>query len=75
MSTQKKDKSSAFKRLAEARTNKALDQIRVIGNLANRNNYSYTYDQAKKIIVALKQAVNEIEAKFKSEANNQKFEL
>ena len=71
----KKDKSDSFIRLAEARTNKALDQIRVIGNLANRNNYSYSDDQAKKIIAALKQAVNETEAKFKSAANSHKFEL
>ena len=42
-----------FVRLAESRVNKAIKSIRLIGNLSNKNNYSYTDKDAKQIIRAL----------------------
>lgn len=36
-----KDKRERFERLSVARTTKVLEQIRLIGNLGNRNNYEY----------------------------------
>lgn len=71
----KKDKKEVFIKLAETRTNKALTQIKNIGNLSNKNNYQYTEDQAKKIVHALKNAVNEVENKFKQKAGNEEFRL
>ena len=38
---EKSDKERKFKELAEKRVNRALDSIRLIGNLSNRQNYSY----------------------------------
>jgi hypothetical protein len=59
--SKKRDK---FKDLAEKRTNKALETIRLIGNLSNRNSYAYEETEVKKIVKALKDAVSEVEARF-----------
>ncbi len=59
--SKKRDK---FKDLAEKRTNKALETIRLIGNLSNRQSYAYEEAEVKKIVKALKDAVSEVEARF-----------
>ena len=50
-------KSEAFKRLAEARTGKAIESVLRIGNLANKRNYEYRDEDVKKIITALKRRI------------------
>ncbi len=53
-----------FRELAEKRTNKALDAIRVIGNLSNRQLYEYDEAEVRKVIKALRDAVGDVESKF-----------
>jgi hypothetical protein len=53
-----------FVELAEKRVSRALRDIRLIGNLSNRSNYNYTEDDAKKIYRALRDAVEEMKARF-----------
>jgi len=53
-----------FVELAQKRVNRALKDIKLIGNLSNRSNYSYTDDDAKKIYKALQSAVNDLKARF-----------
>ena len=60
----KADSAEKFKELAEKRVNKALKDIRLIGNLSNRSNYKYTDAQVKKIMKALKESVRECESRF-----------
>lgn len=55
-----------FKELAEKRVNRAIKDLTLIGNLANRSNYSYSDQDAKKILKALKDALDETRAKFES---------
>ena len=55
-----------FKELAEKRVNRAIKDLQLIGNLANKSNYSYTDADAKKIVKALKEAVDEMRLKFES---------
>ncbi|MEQ9554334.1 MAG: hypothetical protein RIG67_01110 [Rhodospirillales bacterium] len=62
----KLEKREKFVRLAEGRTQAALDAIRKLGNLSNRRAYDYDPDDIKKIIKALRDATNEIERKFGS---------
>jgi hypothetical protein len=74
------DKSNSranFKRLAEARMDKALRAIRLIGNLSNRSNYTYTDEEVKKLVKALDDEVRLVKSKFSvSEARvNDKFKL
>ena len=56
---------------------KALKSIRLVGNLSNRNNYSYNDDEAKKLVKALEDEVKLVKSKFSvSEARlNDKFRL
>ena len=42
------DKNKKFRELAEKRVTRLINNLRLIGNLANRNNYSYTEDEAQK---------------------------
>jgi ABC-type Fe3+-hydroxamate transport system substrate-binding protein len=53
-----------FVELAEKRVTRALRDIRLIGNLSNRSNYKYTEDDARKICKALREAVEEVRARF-----------
>ena len=57
-------KQGKFRELAEKRTNKALEAIRLIGNLSNRQTYVYQEGEVRKIVRALRDAVADVEARF-----------
>lgn len=61
-------KSERFRRLAEKRTNAAIEHIRVIGNLANRSAYEYTDEDVAQLFKALNEAVRTCRAKFDDRA-------
>jgi hypothetical protein len=71
------EKREKFVRLAEGRTQSALDAIRKIGNLSNRRAYDYDDNDIKKIIKTLREATNEVERKFGSSSSDgiNKFKL
>ena len=58
-----------FVELAQKRVNKAIKDIKLIGNLSNKSNYSYSDEDAKKIYAALKKALEEMKARFDSKGN------
>lgn len=69
-------KREKFIRLAESRVNKALNDIRLIGNLSNKNNYDYDKSDVNKIISTLEQEVRSVKKKFETvQQNNKKFKL
>ena len=53
-----------FRRLAESRVNRALNDIRLIGNLSNKNNYDYTSEEVDKIFRALDSELKQVRARF-----------
>ena len=55
-----------FVRLAEGRTQIALDAIRKLGNLSNKRAYEFTEADIRKIGKALKDAVSDLEKRFGS---------
>ena len=57
-------KEEKFTRLAAKRTQAALIKVRLLGNLTG-SSYRYTEEQANKILASLRQAVNELEGKFR----------
>jgi hypothetical protein len=59
------DKSQRFKRVAAARTERILDNIRLLGNCGNRNTYSYTDEEVAKIYSAIEQELKTSRARFK----------
>lgn len=55
-----------FVELTEKRVTKTLKDIKLIGNLSNKSNYSYTKADSEKIYKALKKAIDEMKARFDS---------
>lgn len=62
----KEDPRSAFVRLAEARTNKILKSLDLLGNLSNKSNYSYSDEDIRKIFKAIDQKASLVSSKFKA---------
>jgi len=63
-----------FKRVAEARTNAALDKLRILGNLSNRQMYSYSEEDINKIFSAINEKMRETRSKFRF-SNRERFKL
>lgn len=59
----KKDK---FVRIAEARTNKIIDMIRLLGNCSNKASYEYSKEDVRKIFTAIESELKAAKAKFDS---------
>jgi hypothetical protein len=59
-----RDKRGKFVELAEARVNRAIKDMRLIGNLANRSAYEYTEEDAKKIFRVLQKELDSARARF-----------
>jgi hypothetical protein len=68
-------KRERFVRLAEARTNKTIDMIRLIGNLSNRNNYDYSDADVQKIFNAIERELKSSRVKFSGPDVNDTFKL
>ncbi len=69
-------KRERFVRLAEARTNKILEMIRLLGNCSSKANYEYTEEDVKKIFGALEKELKNTKNRFLGiEAKEEKFTL
>ena len=69
----KKDK---FVRIAEARTNKIIDMIRLLGNCSNKASYEYSKEDVRKIFTAIENELKAAKAKFDPSSDDSiKFKL
>jgi len=59
-------KRKKFEDFATKRTNNAINHIRLIGKLANRNAYEYDDNDINKIVSALRKEIDSIKNKFLS---------
>ncbi len=57
-------KNDRFKRLAKQRGDRVLKDIRLLGNLSNRNNYEYTEQDVKKLFSILDDELRTAKSKF-----------
>ncbi|KPJ62042.1 MAG: hypothetical protein AMS15_05185 [Planctomycetes bacterium DG_23] len=64
MSKRVETSQERFKRLATMRTNAVLRRLRILGNCANRQIYSYTQAEVEKVFSTIERQVKEIRAKF-----------
>lgn len=55
-----------FRRLAQKRVVRTIKDLRLIGNLGNRNNYDYTADEVEKVFRALEKELKLTRTKFDS---------
>ena len=65
-STNSRSKREKFLELANKRVSRAIKDIQLVGNLANRKNYEYTEEEAKKIIRALQSEIDRIKPQFQT---------
>ncbi|WP_238883867.1 hypothetical protein [Clostridium sp. YIM B02551] len=69
-------KQDKFVRIAEARTNKIIDMVKLLGNCSNRNIYEYEKDEVKKIFSAIEEELRIAKAKFEmADSSEKKFKL
>lgn len=70
MSKQKETKREKFVRLAEARTNKIINMLQLLGHCSNSNVYDYTQQDVDKIFAAIEVEVREAKKKFNKIESN-----
>jgi hypothetical protein len=58
------EKRKKFVKLAQARVNRAIQDIRLIGNLSNKSAYEFDDEDVKKIFRALQKASDTAKQKF-----------
>ncbi len=69
-------KRDRFVRLAEARTNKILEMMRLLGNCSSKANYEYTDEDIKKIFNALERELKNTKNRFLGiDTKEEKFTL
>jgi len=67
------EKASKFERLAEKRVSDAIKKLRLIGNLSNKHNYSYSDDHVQQIIRALDSEMQLMKSRFREETDVKAF--
>ncbi|WP_195463289.1 hypothetical protein [Anaerotruncus colihominis] len=77
MEKKPESKRERFVRLAEARTNKIIDMIQLLGNCANANTYEYTQQDVDQIFSAIEAELREAKKKYQKVESNKtsKFTL
>ena len=64
MGNAQETKRDKFVRLAEARTNKIIDMLQLLGNCSNTSAYDYTQQDVEKIFGAIEDELKEAKKKF-----------
>lgn len=69
-------KRDKFVRLAEARTNKIISMIRLLGNCSNSRIYEYSCEDIKKIFGTIEEELKNAKARFEiADSEDKKFSL
>lgn len=71
----KETKKERFERIAEARTEKILDTIRLLENCSNKANYDYTPDNIEKIFSSIEKALSSAKDKFASNTKPKRINM
>ena len=69
------NRRAKFKEIGERRVSRAIEAIRLVGNLANKSNYDYTDDDVKQLTRALQDALQNVKAKFSGSAKKKNFKF
>lgn len=65
-------KRDRFIKIAENRTNKIIDMIKLLGNCSNKNNYTYDESDIRQIFGAIEAELKITKSKFQEAQNNKK---
>lgn len=69
------ERTEKFEKIAERRVTEAVKKLRLIGNLANKRNYSYTEKHVKQIISALEGEMKDLRNKFQNDSTGGQIEF
>lgn len=77
MKDEQESKRERFVRLAEARTNKIIDMIQLLGNCSNQNQYEYTQKDVNKIFSAIQTELDAAKKRYNKQDSQKgsKFKL
>lgn len=77
MGNNQESKREKFVRLAEARTNKIIDMIQLLGNCSNQNQYEYTTKDVNKIFAAIQDELDAAKKRYNRQESQKgsKFKL
>lgn len=65
-------KRENFRRLSEPRLEKAIEAIRLVGNLSDRGRYEYDEAEAERLLREMRKAVSHCSARFRVEQGKKK---
>lgn len=69
------ERRTNFVKLAENRVKRAITDIRLIGNLSNKSNYSYEKADVDKIISTIEKEVKILKKRFEESSYNKDIEF
>ena len=75
ISSSKRAKADSFVRIAEKRTKRVLDSLRLLEQCSNRRSYEYTDEQVTKIFREIRSALRRAEQSFKNSKRSTHFRL
>lgn len=68
--------SDRFKRLASKRTQRILEDLRILGNCSNRSGYRYEAEEIRRIFKAIEEEVERVKGLFENgERKQREFKL
>ena len=65
-------KNERFRRLAQSRGNRLIREISLLGNLANRKNYTYTAEEVDRLFKPIIEELNDVRALFDPDSPSNK---
>ena len=68
-------KTERFVKIAEKRTERVLDSLRLLGQCSNRRSYGYSDDQINKIFREIRRCLRETEQNFRGTKSKTSFRL
>jgi hypothetical protein len=74
-SPKNEDKRDRFKRLAQARTNRVLKTLKILGNCAEKSRYEYVKEDVERVFAAVDRRLNKTKARFDLPTDKEEFKL
>ena len=71
----KEIKEERFKKIASRRVQEILNKLRLLRNCANKANYSYTEEQARKIVNTIDDEWKKVKLEFGKHKSKKEFSL
>ena len=69
------DKAAKFREIAERRTNRVLDSLRLLGQCSNPRLYDYSEDETRKMFRAIEREFKRVKLSFDQNNQRPRFKL